>query len=63
MEMATETETEMEMEMDMATETVMETDQTEGKLLMSVKGKYSLAGYTKLYRKIPWDVYRGMELP
>jgi hypothetical protein len=21
------------------------------------------AGYTKLYRKIPWDVYRGMELP
>jgi hypothetical protein len=20
-------------------------------------------GYTKLYRKIPWDVYRGMELP
>ena len=43
MEMATETETEMEMEMDMATETVMETDQTEGKLLMSVKGKYSLA--------------------
>jgi hypothetical protein len=27
----------------MATETVMETDQTEGKLLMSVKGKYSLA--------------------
>jgi hypothetical protein len=21
------------------------------------------AGYTKLYRTIPWDVYRGMELP
>jgi hypothetical protein len=20
-------------------------------------------GYTKLYRKIPWDVYCGMELP
>ncbi len=22
-----------------------------------------LWGYTKLYRKIPWDLYRGMELP
>ncbi len=20
-------------------------------------------GYNKLYRKIPWDLYRGMELP
>ncbi len=31
--------------------------QTNNKILCKLKG------YTKLYRKIPWDVYRGMELP
>jgi hypothetical protein len=25
--------------------------------------KVEKQGYTKLYRKIPWDIYRGMEIP
>jgi hypothetical protein len=35
-------------------------------LYLNRPGMFSLcfiSGYTKLYRKIPWDVYRGMELP